>query len=62
MAGKTTICKALAQKVYIRNSDRYSSGVLLEVNSHSLFSKWYGCDLWKLNFAKDIYLDVYVYL
>ena len=39
--GKTTICKALAQKVYIRNCERYSSGVLLEVNSHSLFSKWF---------------------
>jgi ATPase family associated with various cellular activities (AAA) len=39
--GKTTICKALAQKVYVRNSDRYASGVLLEVNSHSLFSKWF---------------------
>lgn len=39
--GKTTVCKALAQKMYIRNSDRYSSGVLLEVNSHSLFSKWF---------------------
>ena len=39
--GKTTICKALAQKVYVRNSARYTSGVLLEVNSHSLFSKWF---------------------
>eukprot|EP01034_Spumella_vulgaris_P024389 gene24389-30733_t len=39
--GKTTICKALAQKMFIRNSDRYSSGILLEVNSHSLFSKWF---------------------
>eukprot|EP00596_Hydrurales_sp_CCMP1899_P006837 CAMPEP_0119050228 /NCGR_PEP_ID=MMETSP1177-20130426/68769_1 /TAXON_ID=2985 /ORGANISM="Ochromonas sp, Strain CCMP1899" /LENGTH=393 /DNA_ID=CAMNT_0007028383 /DNA_START=17 /DNA_END=1195 /DNA_ORIENTATION=+ len=39
--GKTTICKALAQKVYVRNSDRYTSGVLLEINSHSLFSKWF---------------------
>jgi predicted DNA-binding ribbon-helix-helix protein len=39
--GKTTICKALAQKVYVRNCDRYSGGVLLEVNSHSLFSKWF---------------------
>jgi hypothetical protein len=27
--------------VYVRNSDRYASGVLLEVNSHSLFSKWF---------------------
>ncbi len=39
--GKTTICKALAQKAFIRNSDKYSHGVLLEVNSHSLFSKWF---------------------
>ena len=39
--GKTTICKALAQKVFVRNCDRYSGGVFLEVNSHSLFSKWF---------------------
>ena len=39
--GKTTICKALAQKVFIRNCDRYTGGVLLEINSHSLFSKWF---------------------
>lgn len=39
--GKTTLCKALAQKLFIRNSHRYLSGMLLEVNSHSLFSKWF---------------------
>lgn len=39
--GKTTICKGLAQKTFIRNSDRFSTGMLLEVNSHSLFSKWF---------------------
>ena len=39
--GKTTLCKALAQKMFIRNSQRYNSGMLLEVNSHSLFSKWF---------------------
>lgn len=39
--GKTTLCKALAQKTFIRNSNRYSSGVLLEINSHSLFSKYF---------------------
>lgn len=39
--GKTTILKGLAQKTFIRNSDRFQSGVLLEVNSHSLFSKWF---------------------
>ena len=39
--GKTTLCKALAQKAFIRNSDRYSNGVLLDINAHSLFSKWF---------------------
>jgi hypothetical protein len=39
--GKTTLCKALAQKVYIRNSVQYTSGVLLDINAHSLFSKWF---------------------
>ena len=27
--------------MFIRNSDKYSSGMLLEINSHSLFSKWF---------------------
>lgn len=35
------MCKALAHKVYIRNTDRYRSGLLFEVNCHSLFSKWF---------------------
>ena len=39
--GKTTLCKALAQKVFIRNSNRFTSGGLLEINSHALFSKWF---------------------
>jgi hypothetical protein len=40
--GKTSLCKALAQKAYIRSSEtHFDSGVLLEVNSHSLFSKWF---------------------
>jgi pachytene checkpoint protein 2 len=39
--GKTTLCKALAQKVFVRNCTGYSSGVLLEINSHSLFSRWF---------------------
>ncbi len=33
--------KALAQKLFIRHCDRYTNGVLLEINSHSLFSKWF---------------------
>lgn len=39
--GKTSLCKALAQKLCIRLSDRFSYGQLIEINSHSLFSKWF---------------------
>lgn len=39
--GKTSLCKALAQKLTIRNSDRFRYGQLIEINSHSLFSKWF---------------------
>jgi MoxR-like ATPase len=39
--GKTTLCKALAQKLSLRMSRRYPNAVLLEVNSHSLFSRWF---------------------
>ena len=39
--GKTTLCKALAQKASIRLSGRYPNAHLLEINAHSLFSKWF---------------------
>ncbi|XP_070585835.1 pachytene checkpoint protein 2 homolog isoform X1 [Erythrolamprus reginae] len=39
--GKTSLCRALAQKLTIRLSHRYSFGQLIEINSHSLFSKWF---------------------
>ncbi|GAA6029000.1 hypothetical protein JCM8097_001545 [Rhodosporidiobolus ruineniae] len=39
--GKTSLCRALAQKLAIRLSDRYPTGKLIEINSHSLFSKWF---------------------
>ncbi|CAN0278459.1 pachytene checkpoint protein 2 homolog [Lampetra fluviatilis] len=39
--GKTSLCKALAQKLCIRLSKRYRYGQLIEINSHSLFSKWF---------------------
>ncbi|KAH9943085.1 P-loop containing nucleoside triphosphate hydrolase protein [Epithele typhae] len=39
--GKTSLCRALAQKLSIRLSHRYSHSRLLEINSHSLFSKWF---------------------
>lgn len=39
--GKTSLCRALAQKLAIRLSHRYTHARLLEINSHSLFSKWF---------------------
>ncbi|KAG5654453.1 hypothetical protein H0H81_001952 [Sphagnurus paluster] len=39
--GKTSLCRALAQKLSIRLSHRYAHTRLLEINSHSLFSKWF---------------------
>lgn len=39
--GKTSLCKALAQKVSIRLSGIYQKTELVEINSHSLFSKWF---------------------
>ncbi|CAK9137542.1 unnamed protein product [Ilex paraguariensis] len=39
--GKTSLCKALAQKLSIRFNTRYPQCQLVEVNAHSLFSKWF---------------------
>ncbi|KAG6516392.1 pachytene checkpoint protein 2 homolog [Zingiber officinale] len=39
--GKTSLCKALAQKLSIRFKSRYPLCQLVEVNAHSLFSKWF---------------------
>jgi SpoVK/Ycf46/Vps4 family AAA+-type ATPase len=38
--GKASLCRALAHKLAIRMNDRFSSATLLEIHSHSLFSKW----------------------
>ncbi|KXJ75937.1 hypothetical protein RP20_CCG010685 [Aedes albopictus] len=39
--GKTSLCKALAQKLAVRMSEDYNHAHLVEINSHSLFSKWF---------------------
>ena len=39
--GKTSLCKALAQKLAIRLGGRYPSAQLIEINAHSLFSRWF---------------------
>lgn len=39
--GKTTLCKSLAQKLAIRLSDTFEHAIMVEINAHSLFSKWF---------------------
>jgi len=39
--GKTSLCKALAQKLSIELSTKYTTTQLVEINSHSLFSMWF---------------------
>ncbi|KAL7068630.1 putative thyroid hormone receptor interactor 13 [Cryptosporidium serpentis] len=39
--GKTSISRAIAQKIGIRYSSRYDSIHLIEISAHSLFSKWF---------------------
>lgn len=39
--GKTSLCRALAQKLTIRSFSRFNHIALIEINSHSLFSKWF---------------------
>ncbi|KAH7726988.1 CBN-PCH-2 protein [Aphelenchoides avenae] len=39
--GKTSLCKALAQRLSVRLGRRYKRSIFIEVNSHSLFSKWF---------------------
>lgn len=40
-SGKTSLCRALAQKIAIRFGRRFIRVRLIEINSHSLFSKWF---------------------
>ncbi|EDW80543.1 uncharacterized protein Dwil_GK11512 [Drosophila willistoni] len=39
--GKTSLCKALAQKLSVRTQHTFAYTHLVEINSHSLFSKWF---------------------
>jgi SpoVK/Ycf46/Vps4 family AAA+-type ATPase len=39
--GKTSLCQALANKIAIHMGNRYAHAHLIEINSHSLFSKWF---------------------
>ncbi|XP_039759078.1 pachytene checkpoint protein 2 homolog [Pararge aegeria] len=39
--GKTSLCRALAQKLSVRLAARFPRTRLLEINAHGLFSKWF---------------------
>ncbi|VDN23122.1 unnamed protein product [Cylicostephanus goldi] len=39
--GKTTLCRGIAQHLSIRLNASFSTSVMVEINSHSLFSKWF---------------------
>lgn len=39
--GKTSLCKGLAQKLSIRMKNEYKVAEFIEINSHSLFSKYF---------------------
>lgn len=39
--GKTSLAKALAHNLSIRLNETYAQGRLVEINAHSLFSKWF---------------------
>ena len=39
--GKTSLCRGLAQKLSIQLNERFTHCQLVEINSHSLFSKWF---------------------
>lgn len=39
--GKSTLCRALAQKLTIRLGKQFTIGKLVEVNTHTLLSKWF---------------------
>ncbi|KAK9467665.1 P-loop containing nucleoside triphosphate hydrolase protein [Lipomyces arxii] len=39
--GKTSLCRAMAQKLKIRLSRTFPDGKLVEISAHALFSKWF---------------------
>uniref|UniRef100_A0A1I7ZZG5 AAA domain-containing protein n=1 Tax=Steinernema glaseri TaxID=37863 RepID=A0A1I7ZZG5_9BILA len=39
--GKTSFCKGIAQRLSIRLNNTFKRSVMVEINSHSLFSRWF---------------------
>lgn len=55
------MCKALAQRLSIRLLNRFKRSIFIEVNSHSLFSKWFSevkiYKVYKLKKKKHFFLE-----
>ena len=56
--GKTSLCRALAHKLAIRLSHRFEAAHLLEIQSHSLFSKWFSTSGKLINRLFDLVKDM----
>lgn len=56
--GKTSLCRALAHKLAIRLSHRFEATHLLEIQSHSLFSKWFSTSGKLVNRLFDLVKDM----
>lgn len=52
--GKTSLCKGLAQKLSIRMKNHYKIAEFIEINSHSLFSKYFS----EVNFANSRFVNI----
>lgn len=58
--GKTSLCKALAHKLAIRLQTLFSKAILVEINTHSLFSKYFSevCDFFCFLIQDKKYLKI----
>uniref|UniRef100_A0A0K0EVX0 Putative pachytene checkpoint protein 2 (inferred by orthology to a C. elegans protein) n=1 Tax=Strongyloides venezuelensis TaxID=75913 RepID=A0A0K0EVX0_STRVS len=57
--GKTSLAKGFAQKMSIRFNTTYKSSVLIEINCHSLFSKWFSQSAKLVSLLFDKILNTY---
>ncbi|CEF66713.1 Pachytene checkpoint protein 2 homolog [Strongyloides ratti] len=57
--GKTSLAKGFAQKMSIRLNSFYQSSILVEINCHSLFSKWFSQSAKLVSLLFDKILNTY---
>uniref|UniRef100_A0A0K0DTH2 AAA domain-containing protein n=1 Tax=Strongyloides stercoralis TaxID=6248 RepID=A0A0K0DTH2_STRER len=57
--GKTSLAKGFAHKMSIRLNNMYKNSILIEINCHSLFSKWFSQSAKLVNLLFDKILNTY---